>query len=216
MLGAALACAGLIAAGAGAASADESMTVPAAPVQGPTQELTAFTDRKDDTGLPGEPLYGDGVRDARGTLRITDLPLGPGGLDPAHPPIGWDTPVQVLEDSTAGVVGGWSANVLAPNPTTGDSSIGIPAGGDELTVTIQRQYRVKIDRAVPVHYYVLEKGGVDYLAVQYRFEYSHQRITHGNVNGIPAGDLDPDTWHSTSAADVQWLADQGVEIPRIN
>ena len=191
------------------------MPVPAAPVQGPTSALTALTDRKDDTGLPGEPLYGDGIRDARGTLRVTDLPVGPDGLNPEKPPIDWGTPLQVLEDSDAGVVGAWSANVLSPNPTTGDSSIGIPAGGDELTVTIQRQYRLKVDRAIPIHYYVVDKGGVNYLAVQYRFDYAHQRITHGNVNGIPAGDLDPDTWHSTSPDELEWLAQQGVEIPQI-
>lgn len=217
-----LAVAAVVAAGGGVAAADRSIPI-TAPVQGPpvaTSELTALTNLKDDTGLPGEPLNGDGARDSRGTLRITDLPVGPEGLDPAHPPVGWDRPLQVLGDSDGAVIGGWSKNVLPVNPQSGKTDIGVlgTTGGEggTLKVGFSRQYRVKIDRAVPTYLHGLTKGGTEYLGVQYRFEYAYQQITHGDVAGIPWGELDADSWHTASAEVVDELAGKGVEIPRID
>lgn len=210
----------LLVVGAGSAWADRSMPVPAAPVQGPASGLTALTNLKDDSGLPGEPLYGDGARDSRGTLRISDVRVGPEGLNPAAPPIGWDTPLLVRGDSERKPVGGWSANVLPVNPQSGKADIGVlgtnGGEGGALKVGFSRQYRVKIDRAIPTYYHVLTKGGTDYLAVQYRFEYAYQQVTRGDVAGVPWGDLDPETWHAATPEVVDELAGKGVEIPRID
>lgn len=209
----------LLAVGGGVAAADRSMPVPAAPVQGPATGLTALTDLKDDSGLPGEPNYGDGSRDSRGTLRITDLRMGPEGLNPASPPMGWDTPLQLREDSERGVVGTWSKNVLPVNPQSGKADVGVlgtnRGEGGVLKVGFSRQYRVKIDRAIPPYYHVLAKGGTDYLAVMYSFEYAYQQVTHGDVAGIPWGELDPEAWHTATAEFVNELADKGVDIPQI-
>lgn len=213
-VGAGLAAAGVAAAiglGAGAASAapTEPVPVPEAPRQGP---ITGTPNTKDDTGLPGEPLYGDGIRPEQGTLRVTDIPVGPGGVDPSTVPLGLDRKIPLNN----GPVGGWSDNTLPINPQSGKADIGIAAGDDGvLKVGFSRQYRLKATEAEPTQYIPVDTPNGPRLGVQYKYNYQYQQTTHGDIGGVPFGDLDPDKWRSASPDEVNALRDKGVPIPSL-
>lgn len=216
------AAAALVVGGTGIAGADQ--TIPATPgkVAGPFEQVKSI----DGTGLPGEPNYaprnsgGQTIGPAYGyTLRVTSQKLPKEGLDPANPPSGyWNQSVRINPDAPK-VVGTWSANVLPVNPATGKSEIGFlgtsQGEGGTLKVGFSRQYRVKIDSAKPINYLVVNKGGTDYLAIQYKFAYSVQYVTHGTVAGIPWGELDPEEWQPADDTFIRSLFDQKVPIPSI-
>lgn len=207
--------------GVGFAGADQ--LVPAKPdlIAGPFEQVQSI----DGTGLPGEPNYATrsgvpSIGPAYGyTVRVTSEKLPKAGLDPNNPPRGYWNQTVRINPKAPKVVGGWSKNVLPVNPATGKAEVGFlgttQGEGGTLKVGFSRQYRVKIESATPINYLVVNKGGTNYLGIQYKFVYSVQYTTHGTVAGIPWGDLDPNQWQAADDTFIRSLFDQNVPIPSI-
>lgn len=183
--------------------------------------------------LPGTPVPATGgpeVRDPFGTTRIVPGQTVPAGFsDPdMTSPLAdqFGQKVSIDPDKTPGAIGGYSGNILTPDPMTGVSGVRLP-GLDEgkpapngvatrtpgsINIDAVKGVQLRIVAAEPYAMSTVDYGGLPELAVHYRYEYQVQYVYTFVGNAV----VHQTEWTDVSIADVQQLQGQGVPVPRLD
>ncbi|NLE78065.1 MAG: hypothetical protein GX610_00510 [Rhodococcus sp.] len=183
--------------------------------------------------LPGTPVPLDGAPAALnpfGTTRIVPGQTFPAGFSDPNmtSPLADQFGKKIIIDpeKTPGAIGGYSGNIVTPNPLTNTPSIGVPGAGaglvtpngystrvpKSLNIDAEMGATLRIVAAEPYAMSTVEYGGLPELAVHYRYEY---QVLY-NYSFVGNAIIADGEWEDASLEDVQKLAQMGVPVPRLD
>lgn len=175
--------------------------------------------RYPDNKLPGYPLQGFDF--GKPMMRSKQQPGVTTRLLPVDVPTGWSDPNLTsdlaqqyaktihFDPKDPTTVGHWSDDVLTHVNSSDLGGADISNG--KFDANFKQQWQVRVDSAQPTGMHEVTVNGKNYLAIDYRYNYSAQDQINTNVNGFNM----PSNPHWTPASQtlIDNLQSQGVPVP---